>query len=278
VIIDFHTHIFPPEVRANREDYVRRDPTFAEMYANPKAKIATAEDLLASMDEAGVDVSVALGFAWQDHELIVRHNDYLLESAATCSGRIIAFTTINMADERAQAEVIRCAAAGARGLGELRPENQGWDLCGEAGERLAAFASESELVLVFHVTEPGDREYPGRRGLALANFYRFARRHSDVRIVGAHFGGGLHQHIHELDPDRIVPDIHVDTAAQPYLHPPGDPGDAVVQAVPAAALLFGSDFPLISQARQITEIKRLFTQPDDTAVVLGTNAKELLGL
>ena len=66
MIIDFHTHIFPPEVRDNREEYVRRDPTFAEMYADPKAKIATAEDLLASMDEAGVDVSVALGFAWRD--------------------------------------------------------------------------------------------------------------------------------------------------------------------------------------------------------------------
>ena len=68
VIIDFHTHIFPPDVREQRDEYVAREPTFAEMYADPKAKIATAEDLLASMDEAGVDVSVALGFAWREHE------------------------------------------------------------------------------------------------------------------------------------------------------------------------------------------------------------------
>jgi hypothetical protein len=77
VIIDFHTHIFPPDVRDRRDDYVRHDPTFAEMYDNPKAQIATAEELLAGMDEAGVDLSIALGFAWQDHHNIVRHNDYL---------------------------------------------------------------------------------------------------------------------------------------------------------------------------------------------------------
>jgi predicted TIM-barrel fold metal-dependent hydrolase len=119
VIIDVHTHIFPPDVRDKRDEHLQRDPTFAEMYTSPKAKIATAEDLLASMDEAGVDVSVALGFAWRDHELCVRHNDYLLEAAANSSGRIIPFATVNMAAGKSEVtnEVVRCVAAGARGLG-----------------------------------------------------------------------------------------------------------------------------------------------------------------
>jgi predicted TIM-barrel fold metal-dependent hydrolase len=276
VIIDFHTHIFPPEVRDNREEYVRRDPTFAEMYANPKAKIATAEDLLASMDRADVDVSVTLGFAWQEHDLIVRHNNYLLAAAARSDGRIVPFAAVNMADERAEGEILRCANAGARGLGELRPENQGWQLCGAAGERLARGANEHSLVLLFHVTEPVVREYPGRRGCELPVFHSFARHNGGLKIVGAHFGGGIHQHIGELDPDGLVPDIHVDTAAHPYLHPPGDSGDAVVRAIPPKALLFGSDFPLISQKRQLVELRRLFTHPDDSAAVLGGNAQRLL--
>jgi predicted TIM-barrel fold metal-dependent hydrolase len=277
VIIDFHTHIFPPEFRDNRDDYIRRDPTFAEMYADPKAKIATAEDLLASMDEAGVDVSVALGFAWRDHDTIVGHDDYILESAAASDGRIVPFTTINMADKRAEAEIHRCAAAGGKGLGELRPDNQGWDLCGPPGETLARLAADEDLILLFHVTEPGDRNYPGRPGLELPAFYSFARAHHQLTIIGAHFGGGIHEHIATLDPDSVVPPIYVDTAAHPYLHP-GDVGDAVVQAIPSDAMLFGSDFPLISQKRQITEIRRLFTQPDESAAVLGGNARKLLGL
>jgi predicted TIM-barrel fold metal-dependent hydrolase len=123
VIIDIHAHIFPPDVRDRREEYAGRDPTFAEMYASPRAKIATAEDLLASMDEAGVDVSVALGFAWREHDLCVQHNEYILETAKS-EGRIVPFCTINMAADKAIEEVERCAKAGAKGLGELRPESQ----------------------------------------------------------------------------------------------------------------------------------------------------------
>ena len=145
VIIDFHTHIFPPDVRDRREEYLKRDATFAEMYTSPKAKIATAEDLLASMDQAGVDVSVALGFAWRERELCVRHNDYLFEAAAKSEGRIVPFATINMGADEAgvSKEVARCVAAGAKGLGELRPESQLWDLTGEPGARLAAASGQS---------------------------------------------------------------------------------------------------------------------------------------
>ena len=75
MIIDFHTHIFPPEVRENRDRYVVTDAAFAEMYNDAKAKMAVSEELLANMDKAGVDVSVAMGFAWRDQELCRMHND-----------------------------------------------------------------------------------------------------------------------------------------------------------------------------------------------------------
>ncbi|HEY7268668.1 MAG TPA: amidohydrolase, partial [Dehalococcoidia bacterium] len=94
MIVDLHTHIFPPEVIARREDYGRRDATFAALYGDPKAKLTTAEDLLASMDLAGIDVSVALGFAWGDAEDCRRHNDYTLESAARSGQRIVPFCVV----------------------------------------------------------------------------------------------------------------------------------------------------------------------------------------
>ncbi len=271
MIIDFHTHIFPPDVRAGREDYLRRDSTFAEMYANPKAQIATAEDLLASMDEAGVDISVALGFAWQDHEVISRHNDYLLDAAAKSGGRILTFCTGNMADSNAANEIERCSEAGARGLGELRPENQGWSLDGDAGEALAALARRLGLMLLFHVTEPGDHSYPGRRGLALESFRAFAERHPDLRLIGAHFGGGFYAG----EPSAAAP--FADTAAQPFLHP-GEQAIAALACVPANRMLFGSDFPLISQARQIAELRTAITDSTRLEAALGGNAHTLLGI
>lgn len=263
MIIDFHTHIFPPHVRDHRDEYIARDPTFAEMYANPKAKIATEEDLLSSMGHAGVDISVTLGFAWRDHDDIVRHNDYLLEVAAT-HDRIIPFTAVNMADDRAGTEIARCAAAGARGLGELRPENQGWDLNGPAGDRLAAAARGHNLILLFHVTEEGGYQYPGKQGCALGSFRSFARKHPNLKIVGAHLGGDIYR-------SSDSPDVYVDAAAQPFLYR-DDEASSALGAIPSRRLLFGSDYPLIAQERALAELPSERAGPQFAA-----NAQTLLG-
>lgn len=270
MVIDFHTHIFPPQVRDHREDYVSRDPTFAEMYADPKAQIVTVEDLLASMEESGVDISVALGFAWHDHDDIVRHNDYLLESAAASSGRIIAFTTVNMADPDSLAEIARCAAAGARGLGELRPGNQCWPLTGEAGDALATAARIHNLILLFHVTEPGNRDYPGRHGCIADGFVRYAQAHPEISIVGAHLGGDCFR-THDCPSN-----LYVDTAAQPFLYRDTEATPALA-APPPDRLLLGTDFPLIGQARQLDQL-RTNLPADHLSAATSANARRLLGL
>ncbi len=274
MIIDFHTHIFPPEMREQREEFLERDPTFAEMYKSPKAEIATAEDLRASMEEAGVDISVALGFAWREHELCVRHNDYLLEAAAGSSGRIVPFCTVNIADDSAEAEISRCSEAGAEGLGELRPESQAWDLNGERGNRLASLAREHSLALLFHVTEVGGHEYPGKEGLQLGAFYRFALEHPDLAIVGAHMAGGLPFAMPESPQVSLT--SFADTAARRFLYPESVYRD-VIERWSAERLLLGSDFPLISQRTQVDEVRRLVGDEAARSLVLGGNAARLLG-
>jgi len=241
------------------------------MYSDPEAKIATVDDLLASMDADGVDVSVALGFAWRDHDDIVRHNDDLLAAANASAGRIVPFTTVNMADDRAIGEIERCTASGARGIGELRPDNQGWSLSSDAGEALADAASRHDLILIFHVTEPGDRTYPGRLGCNVDDFVAFTSDHPGVRIVGAHLGGDCFRtHI-------CPPNLYVDTAAQPFLYRDDDAAPALT-APPANRILLGSDFPLITQTRQLTELRAALSGDAHLAVALSANAASLLGL
>lgn len=278
MIIDFHTHIFPPDVRERRDDYVRRDPTFAEIYGNLKAQIATAEELLRSMDEAGVDVSVALGFAWREHEDCVRHNDYILEAAAASAGRIVPFCTANLAaGEAAAREVERCARSGALGLGELRPGSQGWSLDGGPGDLLANLAAKHGLVLLFHVTEPGGREYPGKRGLSLESFQRFLLRRIGAPVVGAHLGGGLPLQAATEAAREAVASAYYDTAAQRFLYEPS----ALVEAARTAGagrLLLGSDFPLVGQAGALADVRAAALADDALRAVLGGNARRLLGL
>lgn len=275
MIIDFHTHIFPPEVRSRRDDYIERDITFAEMYTSAKAKVAIAEDLAASMEGAGVDISIALGFAWHEHELIVRHNDYLLETAMRGEGRILPFCTVNMTDEGAEKEIERVAAEGIRGLGELRPESQGWDLNGAAGERLAEMALKHNLILMFHVTEPVGHQYPGKYGLSLASFVRFASAHRKVRVVGAHFAGGLPFSLDNVA-RKPVSQVVMDTAARGYLYTPEEYRLATTRA--PGRVVFGSDYPLVPQKKDIQALREDSIDPKVLEGVLGGNAAQLLGL
>ena len=67
MIIDFHTHINPPEIIRKREEYLTCDIWFGELYGDPKARLATAEELVAEMDAAGVGwllPSASAGATW----------------------------------------------------------------------------------------------------------------------------------------------------------------------------------------------------------------------
>ncbi len=125
MIIDFHTHIFPPRIKKDRTKYIESDPCFAALYSAPQANLATADELIASMDTDGVDISVVLNIGWSRHKLCVETNDYILESVARYPKRLIGFGTIQPQSlEAALDEIERCAKGGLRGKGEMRPDHR----------------------------------------------------------------------------------------------------------------------------------------------------------
>jgi len=62
MIIDAHTHLFSEEVQKNRSSFCRRDEGFRVLYENEKARLASVEELLRTMDRDGVQQSVICGF------------------------------------------------------------------------------------------------------------------------------------------------------------------------------------------------------------------------
>ena len=48
MIIDCHAHVFPPQIKKNRQKYVAEDPCFAMLYSKSNAKLA-----LRAMEERG---------------------------------------------------------------------------------------------------------------------------------------------------------------------------------------------------------------------------------
>lgn len=278
VIIDTHTHCFPPDVRDRRDDYLKQDATFRELYSNPEARIATAEDLLASMDGAGVDISVVCGFAWSDADLCRRHSDYLLEEAAKPGGRLIPFATIQPTAEDARDEFKRLASKGARGLGELRPASQGYSLIDSGGADLLAWGADAfDLTILFHSSEPVGHAYAGKAGLPVDQLYRFVSDFPGVTVIAAHWGGGLPFYALMPEVRESLAQTYFDTAATSFLYSP-DVYARGVDLVGAERILFGSDFPLVSQERALQELRDAPIDDDSRRLIEGENAQRLLRL
>ena len=53
--IDAHTHIFPPDIAKHRNHYLGADLWFRRLYLNRRHKLANGQDLLKSMDDAGIN-------------------------------------------------------------------------------------------------------------------------------------------------------------------------------------------------------------------------------
>jgi predicted TIM-barrel fold metal-dependent hydrolase len=278
MIIDFHTHVFPPDIYSHREDYLQRDPTFQTLYVSPRARIATAPQLLESMDASGIDRSVVVSFAWRDSEIRRRTNDYILEQAAASGGRLIPFCTIDPASNDACLELERCVRGGARGLGELRPDDQGYDLSpGGPADLLVSAASAHNLVILFHVSEPVGHEYAGKKGLSLDSFYRFVEAAPKARVVGAHWAGGLPFYALMPRAKTNLVNVYFDSAGTGLLYEASVYRHAI-DIAGVDRVLFGSDFPFFSQMRSRREIDGARLSEEEKRLVTGENARRLLEL
>jgi len=279
VIVDFHAHVFPDAVKADRTPYVAHDPVFRELYANDKARIATAEDLLRSMDRCGIDVSVMQGFGWLDGDLCREHNDALLDAAARHPDRLIAYCTVQPDAPGAREEAARCLAAPspARGFGELRPDGQGYGGYWDALAPLWAVAGPAGAPLLVHASEPVGHRYAGKGRMTPGLLYTLALAYPEWPMVFAHLGGGLPFYAAMPDVRDALRNVYVDTAAWPLLYRP-EVFPALAAVFDTGRILFASDYPLQAQDRSVARLRAVPLPGEVIDAMLGGNAARLLGL
>ena len=279
MIIDFHTHIFPPQIKKNRSKYIDSDSCFAILYSSPEAKLATADELIASMDEEGIDISVIVNYGWTTHELRVETNDYILESIARYPERLIGFCTVQPQSlQAALDEIERCVRGGIRGVGEMRPDMQLLDLGDE--EVMNPFVeviTKHNLILLTHASEPVGHQYPGKGAVTPELLYPFITSYPDLTLVCAHWGGGLPFYALMPEVKKAMSNVFFDTAASPFLYSPQIYNQAI-QLVGADKILFGSDYPLLAQSRLLEEIRALDLPEETKGLILSGNAQKLLGI
>jgi predicted TIM-barrel fold metal-dependent hydrolase len=279
MVIDGHTHIFSRKVRQNRQRYCEKDPAFRRIYGSEKAKMVGPQALVDEMDRAGVDRAVICGFPWQNHELCVRENDAIMEAVTRFPTRLIGFACVYPAEpERAVDEIGRCVREGLRGVGELGFYNRG--MTEQDRIRMAPICravGTMKIPLLFHANETVGHDYPGKGETDLSEIYRFVCSFPDVRIILAHWGGGLV--FYELMPSvaQVTRHVYYDTAATPFLYR-DDIYRLAIEIIGSERIVFGSDYPLISPERAIREIREAGLESGTADKILGGNMSRLLEL
>lgn len=287
MIIDAHTHIFSPAVIADRTRYAARDPFFGRLYNGTAARMIGAEELVARMDAAGIDRAVLTGWCWQEHAVCVEQNTWTMEVVRRYPGRLAALAAIQpKAGAAALAELERCMAGGMAGLGELNADGQGFSLDDADLISLARRAAELGGVMLLHTNEPVGHDYPGKGSLPLSDVYRYIKAVPELRLVLAHWGGGLPFYELMREVRRAAANVYYDSAASPLLYTP-EVFRTVVDLVGADKVLFGTDFPLILYPKRqpepdyapiLEEIRGAGLSADETAKVMGGNVQRVFRL
>jgi predicted TIM-barrel fold metal-dependent hydrolase len=279
MVIDSHCHISPASFQTRRDELVRRDATFADLFSNPRAALATVDTLLESMDRDGVDRSVVVGIGWNDPGLAKESNDYIAESVQRFPDRLAGFCSVNPCwGDAAVDEVERCAAAGLNGVGELHPDTQGLDITD--GPRMAPFmetAARLGMPVLVHASEPVGHLYPGKGHTTPGKLCRFIENFPENVIICAHWGGGLPFYALMPEVGQALQNVYYDTAASPFLYKQDIFGVAA-QLVGPDKILFATDYPLISPRRLLAQVEASGLEAGDQALILGGNAVRLFGI
>jgi predicted TIM-barrel fold metal-dependent hydrolase len=279
ITIDSCTHILPESFAANRDRLSRTDRTFRSLFVDPKAKFARIDELIDSMDDSGVDVSVCAGFGWTDPEVAREANNYNLEAASAHPDRLVAFCSVNpLWGEDAVDEIRRCHEAGAKGIGELHPDTQGI-LDADLAALAPVFdtAKELGLPILLHSSEPVGHGYPGKGTVTPELLMALVNAYPSNTIIFSHFGGGLPFYALMPEVKSALKNVYFDSAAFPFLYRP-EVFDVSARSVGAEKILFASDYPLIPQERALEEFGQSGLSSQQSRLIRGANAAKLLDI
>lgn len=158
----------------------------------------------------------------------------------------------------------------------MRSDTQGFDLADKTiMSPLVDTMMKHDLILLTHSSEPVGHQYAGKGRITPDVLYPFVLAFPDLKLVCAHWGGGLPFYALMPDVAEALSNVFYDTAATSLLYRP-QIFKQVSEIIGSDRILLGSDYPLVAQGRTIGQIRSLQLTEEDKTKILGANAQELL--
>lgn len=265
MVIDVHVHVFPDEVAA------WAIPKMSARAGVTPFSNGTVDGLLGSMRRSGVDLSVVQPVATKP-EQVESINRWSLGLRDTPGLIFFGALHPDLAPEARAEQIAFLVREGFLGI-KFHPDYQCFhpdeDRLGAVYEALA----RSGLMVLFHAgIDLG--LYPPLM-CTPAQIAHVHRAYPSLRIIAAHMGG--FKMWSEVEKHLLGTDIWLDTAYCARDLPP-ERFRELVRAHGPEQVLFASDAPWGDQGAELALVRGAGLTPDETAAVLGGNARRLLGL
>lgn len=248
-LIDAHVHFLPPEMRAKLPTLREEEPYWGLLLDPPSGQsiqgYSSAEKMIADMDAAGVERAVIVGEYFQQPESCRRSNNQSGELLNRYPNRLLPLVAIQPLErDQALDELKRGFDAGFKGVGELNPYAQGFDLESAEFDAVVAFCIDAGWPINLHVNEEVGPYYNGKSAVPLRTFVDLAVRYPEATFILAHWGGGLF--FYEMMPAvrAQLKNVFYDTAATPLQYPVKTIFEVALACCGPQKILFGSDYPL----------------------------------
>ena len=230
------------------------------------------------MNEAAVEKAVLLGWYWENEINCRRHNEVISDWCEKAPERFIGFAAVSPAASPVD-QLERAKSLGLEGVGELHPGVQDFSFCSDEWEELATWCTTENWPINFHVTRPSD-DHPSAVPTPLEDYAEMARQAPKLKIIFAHWGGGLPLLLQNSD----LKNVYYDCSASPLMYDM-EIFKEMVALVGRESILFGSDYPLRIFPRKFktAEMKHYIDRirddsglcADDLAALMGENAQSL---
>jgi uncharacterized protein len=264
MIIDFHTHIFPDKLASKALSALLANT--GHIYS-PVTDVTKA-GLLKNMDEWGIDISVVQPVITKQSQTL-NANKWASE---ICSDRIISFGGIYPYTDDYKRDIDYVVDLGLEGL-KFHAEYQNFEIDDKRMLKIYDYALSKGLIILHHAGfDPG---YPAPYKSSPRQFAKIADAMRGGVIVAAHLGG--HAQWDDVEKYLVGKNIYLDTSMG-FEYYPRDQFLRIVNAHGADKILFASDSPWSSAKNEIETIKSLPLTGRQTEMILGLNAKRILGI
>ena len=291
--IDTHVHYTPPSMRENLTAYQESEPYWGLLVSPyPSAPSlqgwATPQQMIADMDQAGLDKVVLLGEAQTRHENCVERNTTGLDLMRQYPDRIITFAVIQpLAGQKAVDELKRCVDGGMSGMGEMGHYSGMYRFDNPEFLKIVETCIDLDIPINLHTNEEVGHFYLGKSTIPLRDYYRLICRYPEMKLILAHWGGGLFFYETMPEVKRNLENVYYDTAGGPLIFPTETIFKTALQILDHRKILYGSDYPLMICPKKqdkpdfqpfLSEIDALGLEKEIYEDILGNNCARLLGL